>query len=277
MTSMTPFKVAPWVRRLLVINVAVTFLQATLFTGPTFIQALGFVPSRVLTQPWTALTYMFVHGSLWHLAFNMLILFMFGSAVEERMGSRRFIWFYLFSGVGGAVLSISLALMGAAAGDIPIVGASGAIYGVAFAFAWYWPDAKIFVFPLPVPVKAKWLVAFLVTMSLVSQIFGAQDGTAHLAHIGGFLFALLFLKFQSQAPERSLTTLRRPVPTKVLVHPAAERAEVAEAPPTRSAPNRQQQQAEIDRLLDKISEHGIDSLTPEERKVLMDASQNMRN
>src|SRR3970040_2388067 len=143
------YGVAPWVRRLLVANLLVFLLQVTLFTSPRFLAAFGFQPLLALERPWTFLTYMFLHAGPLHLAFNLLTLFMFGGPVEERFGSRAFIWFYLLCGMGGAALSFLL--MQLVRIGVPIVGASGAIYGVMVAFAWHWPAAPIYPLPLPVP------------------------------------------------------------------------------------------------------------------------------
>src|SRR6266545_4176642 len=91
----------PWVRRLLVANLLVFLLQVTLFTSPWFGETFGFKPFGALARPWTFVSYMFLHANLLHLAFNLLMLFMFGSAVEERMGPRTFIGYYLLCGLGG--------------------------------------------------------------------------------------------------------------------------------------------------------------------------------
>src|SRR5574341_21964 len=190
------FTLTPWVRRLIAANAVVYLLTITVFTGDWFGQTFAFAPSTVLTQPWTLVTYAFLHGGFLHLAFNMLMLFFFGPAVEDRMGGRTFLWYYLFCGLGGAVLSFAIALMTPVA---PFVGASGAVFGVALAFALHWPDAPILVFPLPVPIKAKWLVLGLAAIDLALAVLPARDGVAHLAHLGGFLFGFLYLRGSSLA------------------------------------------------------------------------------
>jgi len=91
----------PWVRRLLVANLIVFLFQVTLFTLQSSANTFGFIPLLAAKHPWTFLTYMFLHGSALHLAFNLLALFMFGGPVEDRFGSRAFIWFYLLCGMGG--------------------------------------------------------------------------------------------------------------------------------------------------------------------------------
>src|SRR5216683_333790 len=105
------FGMTPWVRRLLVACLFVFLLQSTLFTSPAFVQQFGFNPLNALAHPWTLLTYMFLHGGVLHLAFNMLMLYMFGPSVEERMGGRDFLVYYLLCGFGAAKLLVTFALV----------------------------------------------------------------------------------------------------------------------------------------------------------------------
>jgi membrane associated rhomboid family serine protease len=268
------FAPTPWVRGLIIANAVVFFLQVTVFTGPWFVETFAFQPGQILTRPWTPLTYMFLHGGFLHLAFNMLMLFVFGAAVEERLGARRFALYYFLCGLGGAVLSFGLMLT---APSVAVLGASGAVYGVALAFAMFWPNARLFVFPLPVPVKAKWLVIFLATMSLLSAVLGARDGVAHFAHLGGFLFGFIFLRVEGSVRERAREVFARPRLAHVVPpRRARERAAAAtEAPkPKGRDPSVYD---EVDRVLDKISEQGMDSLTPEEQRLLTDVSRRLRN
>ena len=97
------YGMTPWVRRLLVANLIVFLLQNTIFLH--LVPQFGFDPMQALTRPWTFLTYMFLHQGIGHIAFNLLALYMFGPPVEERMGSRTFLGYYLTCGVGGAALS----------------------------------------------------------------------------------------------------------------------------------------------------------------------------
>jgi len=268
----------PWVRRLVVANLVVFLLQHTVFLNLP--SAYGFAPLEAFARPWTFVTYMFVHVGVLHLAFNMLALFWLGSAVEERLGGVAFIGYYLCCGLGGAVLSYALMLV------VPVtlvVGASGAIYGVAYAFARFWPDRPMYVFPLPEPVPAKWLVMFLVVLSLVLALLGARDGVAHLAHLGGFAAGFLVLTVQDLRLARAERHVRRASQPGVLVHPAARAARSGRPDagragvPTRPRPRSgDAPQAEIDRVLDKISAQGMGSLTPAERKFLAEMSRRMR-
>src|SRR5512134_3113890 len=166
MTPPTAF-VTPWVRRLLMANAVVYLLAATVFTGPWFERALAFSPGGAADQPWTFGTYLFVHAGVLHLAVNMLVLLMFGPAVERRMGGGAFLRYYLLCGLGAPAVAFVLSLFIDVA---PFVGASAAVFGVALAFALAWPQARIYVFPLPWPVPVQGLVAVLAVLDLAPLV-----------------------------------------------------------------------------------------------------------
>ncbi|MGH7751902.1 MAG: rhomboid family intramembrane serine protease [Gemmatimonadales bacterium] len=278
MGPQSSFSLTPWVRRLLVANLLVFVLQVTVFTSRGFIGFWAFDPLSSIVRPWTALTYMFLHGGFLHLALNLLMLVIFAPAVEEAFGGRRFILYYVWCGLGGPVLA-SLVALGLGRLVTPFVGASGALFGVALAFGWRWPDAPIYMFPLPVPIKAKYLVVFLLGIGFLLWLFNPTDRTAHLAHLGGFAFGFLYLKSEQWMLARAERHVRRSAPaTNVLVHPAAARAMKGGGTARRSSAPRAHDTttAEVDRVLDKISAKGIQSLTPEERKFLVEMSRKMR-
>jgi rhomboid family protein len=280
--SMTPDRtdgVTPWVWRLLVANLIAFLLQVTVFPGHP--ELFGFSPIAFGSRPWTLLTYMFVHANVLHLAFNMVALYFFGPPVEARLGSRRFPGFYLACGLGG------VALAGLLSQVVPfglLVGASGAVLGVAVAFAWYWPDAPVLVFPFPEPFAAKWLVTFTIAISLIlawlSARTGVGGGVSHLAHLGGIGTALLILKTADWRMTRHERRLRRNSVPDAVVSSAALVARSSDPGRRSPAPRRRpadRTQAEIDRVLDKISASGINSLTPAERKFLAEMSRRMRD
>ena len=267
-----------WVRRLLVANLLVFLIQSTLLTSPSFPGAFGFSPAHAWQYPWTFVTYMFLHAGIPHILFNMLVLFVFGSSVEERMGGRVFVLFYLLCGIGGAASSFILRQL------VPvsqIIGASGAVLGVAVAFAWYWPDHPVFVFPLPDPVPAKWLVTFLVGLDLVLALIGASDGIAHLAHLGGVGTALLCLRGRDWWVTRGEGRGRQYSESSVLVSQPPRASRSGSIPPSARASKARGEtdaraNAEIDRVLDKIIASGVESLTPAERKFLTEISRRLR-
>ena len=261
----------PWVARLIIANAVVLLLLRTIFTSPALAGSLAFAPDHALGRPWTFLTYMFVHAGLLHLLFNMLMLFVFGAAVEQRMGSRAFILFYLYCGVGAAIFCLALSGVMSVG---PFVGASGALLGVAVAFATFWPDAEMIVFPIPVPIRARTLVMALIGLDIFFYFAFPGDGVAHLAHVGGAAFGYLFFRLQAFG-RRSPHPPPRAVERVVMVQSGAAEPE-RRTPVTPVRPRRRPDAdpvaAEVDRVLDKISEKGIASLTAAERRFLDEVS-----
>jgi membrane associated rhomboid family serine protease len=255
------------VLRLIIANAVMLLLMRTIFISPALADALAFSPASALRQPWSLFSYMFVHAGLLHLLGNMLMLFVFGTAVESRMGSRAFILYYLLCGVGAAVFSLGLSAIMPVG---PFVGASGAVLGVALAFAIYWPDAELIIFPIPMPIRAKTLVMLLVGLDVLFYFLTPGDGIAHLAHVGGVAFGYLYFRTQGFS-RRSPHPPPRAVERVVMVQSGAAEPE-RRTPVTPARPPRRVEAdpvaAEVDRVLDKISEKGIASLTPAERRFL---------
>jgi membrane associated rhomboid family serine protease len=268
------FRITPWVKRLLIANGLVYLITAAV---PALRMALAFTPAQVLVEPWTPFTYMFVHGDLWHLLFNMLVLFFFGPPLEERWGSREFIKFYLIAGFGAALLSLFTPY-------VAIIGASGAVYGVMLAYALYWPDNPIYIWGI-LPVKAKWFVAFLAGLSVFLLFGGGQPGVAHLAHLGGFATAFLYLKSDwgpSPWGARARPAKKPPASDKPRrsrrTQAAVRKLEAVRSDVTDQSPADQEELLDdVDRILDKISSQGLSSLTEAERKRLEEVSRRYRS
>jgi membrane associated rhomboid family serine protease len=270
------FSLTPWVRGLIIANAVVYLLTITVFTGPWFYELFAFSPAEAARRWWGFVSYMFVHAGFLHLAFNMLMLFIFGPAVEERMGGTAFALYYFICGLGGAAFSFAVSFLTPVT---PFVGASAAVFGVSLAFAMHWPDAPIYVFPLPVPVKAKWLVVFLATVNLVAAIGGASDGVAHLAHLGGFLFGFIYLRSEKAVMRRARAAVRAREVAHVVPQRRSRQPRPA-ASPAANAGNGEpahERQDELDRVLDKISQSGLGSLTPDERRLLDEMSRELRD
>jgi membrane associated rhomboid family serine protease len=258
-------RITPWVGRLIIANAVVLLLLMTIFTSPALIHQLEFSPSGAFLRPWTFVSYMFVHAGLLHLLGNMLMLFVFGAPVEARMGSRAFILYYLYCGIGAAVFALGLSGIMSVS---PFVGASGAVLGIGLAFAMFWPDAELMIFPIPMPIRARTLVAILLGLDVVGALY-FHDGVAHLAHVGGVLFGWVFFRLQTLS-RRSPRQPPRAVERVVMVQSGS--AEPDRRTPAPMRPRRRTDadpvSAEVDRVLDKISEKGISSLTPAERRFL---------
>ncbi len=288
------FVVTPWVRKLLIANAGV-FLFTLAFGAVA--RYLVFTPFLVHLMPWTVVSYMFVHVGFFHLLFNMLALFFFGPPLEDRWGGRGFLKFYFLTGAGGAILSFVMFLIfltfqpaSLASSAASIAGASAAVYGVMVAFAMYWPDNPIYIWGI-FPVKAKYLVGFLVGISLFSAMSGGGSNVAHLAHLGGAAAAFVYLKSPWAPSQWGQVVRRRPGradrsgwnvfsrlanrarPAKS-EQPTPVRPVGVSAPP--AAPGSRPSD-DVDRILEKISEGGISSLTAEERSRLEEASRRRRS
>ena len=242
----------PWVQRLLIANVVMFFLQMSM---PEVTNQLVFVPALVLSQPWTIVTYMFLHGGFGHIAFNMLMLYFFGPRVEMRLGPERFLVLYLVSGIAGALLSFAFSPYSS------IVGASGALYGVMLAFARFWPRDQIYIWGI-LPIEARWLVVADVVFNLAGGFGGGFGNTAHFAHLGGFVGAFLYLTLLERNAgakkfKRMATAAPTAVDSTVKNWQKVDRASIHDV-------NRD----EVDRILDKISATGLASLTSQERLFL---------
>ncbi len=240
----------PWVRRFLGANLIVFFVQTTM---PAFADAFVFVPRLALFRPWTIVTYMFLHAGISHILFNMVGLFFFGSRVEERLGSKRFVQLYFISGISGALLSVAFAPNAA------IIGASAAVFGVMLAFAMFWPRDQILIWGI-IPVQARWLVIITTAMAMYSGLGGSRGGVADFAHLGGYLGAWLFLRLSDPAKRVArfkASTIGKPSANVLTNWKQVDVTRVHEV-------NRD----EVNRMLDKINLSGLASLTPQERLFL---------
>ncbi len=158
----------------------------------TLLAPLWLFPSDVLNGAWwQVITYMFIHASWGHIFLNMLALFMFGIQLEQRLGSTEFLLFYFVCGIGAGIVT---ALVNAATGQgaVPVVGASGAIFGVMLGFAAVFPDARIFILGI-LPMRAPVAVGVFALIQLASLFINLQPGVASLTHLSGLLFAWLYL------------------------------------------------------------------------------------
>ena len=260
----------PVVKRLLIANVA-AFGFTLLVGAPFVIEWFAFQPTRILLRPWGAFTYMFVHGGFLHLALNMLVLFFFGPPLESRWGGREFLKYYVICGLGGVALSFFFL-------PAAVVGASAAMYGLMLAFAMNWPNAPIYVWGI-FPVPAKWMVAFLFVLSIMSAFDGTQGGgVAHFAHLGGLVTGFVYLKGMGRSAGRWDGPARPARKRRLAIVPQAEEA-TRPAAPRRESRAYEEDKAlydAVDRVLDKISAQGMASLTPEELKLLDDMSKRHR-
>jgi len=182
------------VKTLILVNVAVYVLQVVslrLF-GSHFIDLyFGLIPIRVTREMmlWQLGTYMFLHGGVFHIFFNMLTLFMFGNELERFWGTRRFLLYYFITGIGAGVCSWLIAMNSWSV----IIGASGAIYGLLLAYGMTYPNRIVYLNFL-LPIKVKWMVLIMGAFAFLSSIGGTDSGIASIAHLGGMVIGYVYLK-----------------------------------------------------------------------------------
>ncbi len=263
-------RMLPAVRALVIANIAVFLLSY--IVGGKFYDLFGLVPEHVLQDRWVwqPVTYLFIHGNFMHLLFNLFAMWMFGMPAEGQWGQWEFLRYFFICGLGAAAASIALAPHS----PIPVIGASGPIYGLLVAYAMLFPDAVVYLYFL-IPVKAAHMAILFGFIEFFAGTTGATPGVARFAHLGGMITGYLYLRWWwiakiklkglwgrlgGRVPALPRLSSRRPIP--------ARRPEV---------PVEDASMSEIDRILDKILVSGLDSLTEDERAVMRRYSDRMKH
>lgn len=257
---------------------------------------------------WQLVSYIFMHASLQHIFFNMFALWMFGRVMEQTFGQKNFLIFYLVCGIGAGLCQEVWQLgdyylsglnnytaVNLGGGTListdqylnlwTTVGASGAVYGILLGFGMSYPEERILIFPIPFPIKAKWFVTFYAAIEAFSAFF-TNDNTAHFAHLGGMLFAFILIRYWRKKAQRQYSfsgwDSYRP-PKKSFAERLRENISrhfeekkrsyhKKESPKSDNSKSEKVNQAEIDRILEKVRNSGYSSLTDEEKKKLFDQS-----
>ncbi|MEI8032860.1 MAG: rhomboid family intramembrane serine protease [Chlorobiaceae bacterium] len=253
--------IPPAIKSLIILNIGVFLLQMTpageVISTLGALWPLGSGNFRI----WQPLTYMFLHGGGTHLFFNMFALWMFGAEIENYWGTKQFNVYYYVCGIGAAVINLLMTI-----GDTnPTVGASGAIYGVLLAFGMMFPDRYIFLYFL-VPVKTKYFVAGYALIEffsgLGSRAMGSGSNIAHFAHLGGMLIGFIYITIKRNEWSAGELIEKVKALTKRSNGPRLYQQKQKDTPVS---------EAEINAILDKISEKGYGALTEEERRKLLRA------
>lgn len=256
-TYRTPWseRITPMVQWLLIANTVIFLLQnAVGFRWMNY--RFGLVPLliRENLMYWQFVTYLFLHGDLLHFLFNMFVLWMFGCEIERAWGSRQFLRYYFLTGIGAGIFTFIFSFNS----PIPTIGASGALFGIMVAYALLFPDRLIYVYFL-FPVRAKYLVLFFAGLEILASFNHTADGIGHFAHLGGMVVGYLYLKadwrwarfasaVKSWPGRRRLAKIRRQMDKE---------ARILE---------------QVDAVLDRINQVGMENLTKEEKRLLEEAS-----
>lgn len=259
---------------LLVINVVV-FLIDSVLSGSARGDALSLtrwgnfnVAQAVYgLQIWRFVSYEFLHLNFFHILFNMIALYFFGPLLEQWWGSRRFLAFYILCGVGGAVLMLLLSFVPGLLGvtpQTPMVGASGSIFGILVGAAVLFPRMRVMLLLPPVPMSMRTLALIFLGIAVLSILVGARNAGGEAAHLGGALVGFILVK------------------TPILLDwadrmsPSAIQNNVNKGRFERKQKQQHARQQEIDRILDKVRQNGLGSLTKREKKTLQQATDEMK-
>ena len=246
------------IKILVSVNFGIFLLQTIARTEGMFFPLFGLVPKLVWSEfmLWQPFTYLFFHGSIWHVLINMFVLWMFGSELERLWGKKHFLKFYFVTGVGAGLVTMIIGINSMT----PIVGASGAVYGVLLAYGLTYPNRTVYLYGI-IPIKSLWFVigigviAFMSSFDNVSQI-------SHFTHLSGMVIGYLMLKRPVRFNDLWFTIRKRTLEYKI----KHEEKKVSQ---------HQEIEREIDSILDKINREGFDSLTNEEHDRLYKGSQSL--
>ncbi|MFC1607783.1 rhomboid family intramembrane serine protease [Candidatus Latescibacterota bacterium] len=264
---------------MLIINAAIFFGSVLLGMNGLLNVVFGLRPVWIHTRftIWTFFTYMFLHGGLGHLGWNMFALWMFGSELEYSWGTKDFIKYYVICGIGGGFLVWVTSFFGLSDPFALTIGASGAIFGLLVAYGMMWPDRIILIFAI-LPMKAIHFVILFGALDLFKGVTQVNSGVAYFAHIGGGVIGFLYLKYwwrilvhiESFKKHSGMSDRQRKKRFKVVDGGRGKKKADSEET---SHPDIQE---EVDRILEKIARLGMESLTDNERKILDRASKRKR-
>lgn len=245
------------IKGLVVANVA-AFILAQL-AGHQFLGLFGLVPSKVVGDfwLWQPFTYLFLHAGVLHLLFNLFALWMFGMPVEAQWGGREFLRYFLICGVGAGLFNVALT----PGSDAPIIGASGAIFGLLVAFAMLYPDAVVYLYFF-FPIKAKHMALLFGVLEFTAGFSARTPAVARFAHLGGMVIGYVYIRWGWLIRTRARAVLQESI--KPALGPRRPRRKAENPRLTGPA----DEMAEVDRILDKILAQGEESLTEPEREVL---------
>lgn len=260
----------PSIKALIVANVGV-FLLATI-VGDQFFQFFGLVPKRMIFDRWLwqAFSYLFIHGGFMHLLFNLFALWMFGMPVQAQWGDWEFLKYYFICGLGAAAATLALD----PSSMVPVIGASGPIYGLLVAFAMLYPDAVVYLYFL-IPISAKHMAILFGFVEFFAGTTGATPGIARFAHLGGMVAGYVYIRWWWIIKIKAKAFLKEFSGGLVAAKkPGSSRRGAPGRLPDHGS--REQSMEEVDRILDKILASGMESLTDEERAIMKRYSERSR-
>lgn len=277
MKAVASLRRTPWVPRLALSLAAIFVVLRTLVTSEAVQSALRFDPARLVEQPWTLLTWPLLHENVLHLGLVVGLLLLLGPLVERRLGGPAFLIFLGYCTVGTALASLAVASVVPVA---PLSGGIGTMLGLAFAHAWFADDDELSLEPLPVRARVRLLIGAMAGLFFVASLV-TRGSALSVAHLAGGPAAWLFLRIRSTGRRPAAAPplpMRRAVMAPIRLEVEAATSTAASPPPV-PAPSRDLRRAtsdEVNRVLDKISATGMESLTEDERRILTEYAERKR-
>ncbi len=242
------------IKILIIINVGMFLLRFVAKSQIDLAGIFGLSPNTVWPMIWQPITYMFIHGDLFHVLINMFVLWMFGSEMESIWGRAQFLRYYFLTGVGSGLVWL---LFNTGQSYSVLIGASGAIYGILIAYGMMFPNRTVYLYFM-IPIKVKWFVVFLGAVAFLSS-FNNNTNISHLTHLSGMVIGFVYLRYYWHWKDFRFS-----------VHKQIE--EFRSSISSKRDKKKIEMQNEVDQLLDKINETGYDNLTEEEKDLLYRAS-----
>ena len=247
------------VKFLLIVNIVVFVLVEFSGQRSLLFRTFGLVPSLVWSKfkIWQLFTYLFIHGGIFHIFFNLFVLWMFGKDLESQWGKMEFLLFYFVCGIGAGLITVLFSVNSI----VPIVGASGAIYGLLLAYGFTYPNQMVYLYGL-VPIKVKYMVLGLGAIAFFASLSASQSNVSHITHLSGMIIGLIFIYFNINWKVIKLWYIRM-------------RLKGLSQQPAKQDNEEAQMKKQVDKILDKLNDSGWDSLTEQEENYLTQASKRL--
>ena len=256
-----PFVIPSGVKILLIVNIVAFFLIELSGQKNILFQIFGLVPRAVSQEYklWQTFTYLFVHGGFLHIFFNMFVLWMFGKDLEIDWGKNEFLVFYFICGVGAGIITVLISMNS----FIPIVGASGAVYGVLVAYGFTYPNRMVYLYGL-FPLKVKYMVLGLGLISFLASLSTLKSTVSHITHLSGMMIGIIYILYNFKWKNIRLWLI------KIRLHSIQNKKNDFENKDDKI-------KMRVDKILDKLNDHGWESLTVEEENILTKSSKHFFN
>ena len=257
--SRPTFTIPSGVKLLVIINIIVFILTELSGQRNMLFSSFGLVPNQVWTnfKVWQLFTYLFVHGGFLHIFFNMFVLWMFGKDLEIQWGKNEFLLFYFTCGIGAGLMTVLFSINSI----VPIVGASGAIYGLLVAYGFTYPNRMVYLYGL-FPLKVKYMVLGLGVIAFFASLSANQSNVSHITHLSGMIIGVLYIYFIFNWKNIKMEYYRLRLKNLKQKTSAQNDEEVL-------------MKKKVDEILDKLNASGWDSLTEQEEKYLTQASKQL--